>query len=187
MSQVIDLCEGSDGNGDWPNAASAPPLPLSRKRRRDDKEESSNDAHLLNENGPGNKTATGWAKFVFDLELADEVEVGVPPHRKRRSIIKSKRSVKNDATCKNAQNLKGFQSTEKDVGSEDAQAQVADHRESYEGIAAAAAASHPMNSDSEQTSRNGGSANTNSQKLPNSKPPSNATVGNLGTPSGKAV
>jgi hypothetical protein len=66
-------CEGDD-NGEWPNAASVPPLPLSRKRCRD-KEESSNDAHPRNEHGTGNKTATGWAEFVFELELADEVEL----------------------------------------------------------------------------------------------------------------
>jgi hypothetical protein len=89
MSQVIDFCEGDD-NGEWPNAASAPPLPLSRKRRRDtrDKEEKSNDTHPRNESGPGNKkTATGWAEFVFDLEVADEVEVF--SQRKRRSIMKA--------------------------------------------------------------------------------------------------
>jgi hypothetical protein len=59
---------------------------------------------------------------VFDLELADEVEVGVSLHRKRRNVMKSERSAKNDAAGKIAQNLKGVQATEKDVGSEDAQA-----------------------------------------------------------------
>jgi hypothetical protein len=48
-----------------------------------------------------------------------------------------------------------------------------DHRESHGGIAAAA--SHPMNSDSEQTSRDDGSANKYSQKQSNSEPPSNAS------------
>jgi hypothetical protein len=43
MSQVIDLCEDSDDNGEWPNTVPVPPLPLIRKRPRD-KEESSNDA-----------------------------------------------------------------------------------------------------------------------------------------------
>jgi hypothetical protein len=150
MSQVYDLCEGSD-NGEWPNAASVPPLPLSRKRRQD-KEESFNESYPRNCNDPKNKTATGGAKFVFDLKLADEVEVGVSPHRKRRSVMKSERRAKNDAAGKIAQTLKGFQSTEKDVGSEDAQ--VVDHDESHEGIA-----SHPMNLDSEQTSRDAESAN----------------------------
>jgi hypothetical protein len=159
MSQVIDLCEGDD-NGEWPNAASVPPLPLSRKRRRDNKEESSNDAHPRNENYPGNKTATGWATFVFDLELAEEVEVGVSLHRKRRSIMKSERSAKNDAAEKIAQTQKGVQATGKDVGSEDAQS--VDHDESHEGIAAAA--SHPMYSDSELTSRDDLSANKRPQK-----------------------
>jgi hypothetical protein len=164
MSQVIDLCEGDD-NGEWPNAASAPPpLPFSRKRRRE-KEESFNDAHpRKNENGPGNKT-TGWAKFVFDLELADEVEVGVSLHRKRRSVTKSERRAKNDAAGKIAQTLKEIHATEKEVGSEDEKS--VDHDESHEGIAAAA--SHPMYSDSEQTSRDDGSANKRSQKRSTSR------------------
>jgi hypothetical protein len=155
MSQVIDLCEGDD-NGGWPNAASVPPLPLTRKRRRD-KEESSNDAHPRNENGLGKKTATGWVEFVFDLELADEEEVGISLHRKRRSVINSERSAKNDAAGKIAKTLKEIHTTEKDV--EDAQ--VVDHDESHEGIAAAA--SHPMNSDMKQSSRNDGSANKHPQ------------------------
>jgi hypothetical protein len=163
MSQVIDLCCGDD-NGGWPNAASAPPLPLCRKRRRE-REESSNDAHPRNENGPGKKTATGWAKFVFDLELAEEVEVGVSLHRKRRSIMKSERIAKNYAAGKIAQTLEGVQATEKDNGSEDAQA--VDHDESHEGIAAAA--TPPMNSDLKQTSRDDGSANKHSQKRLTSK------------------
>ncbi len=162
MSQVIDLCEGDD-NGEWPNAASVPPLPLSRKRRRDKEEESSNDAHP--DNGPGNNTATGWAEFVFDLELADEVEVGVSLHMKRRIVTKSERSAKNDAAGKIAQTLKEIHTTEKGVGSEDAQA--VDHDESHEGIAAAA--SHPMNSDLEPTSRDDGSANKHSQNRSTSK------------------
>jgi hypothetical protein len=195
MSQKID--EDSDDNGEWPNTASVPSIPLSRKRPRD-KEESSNDANSRNENGPGNNTATGLAEFVVDLELTDEVE---------------ERSGKNDAAGNCAQILKGVEATEKDVGSEDAQvarhrgersakndpagkcaqilkrghateqdvgsddAQVADHRKSHEGIAAAAAAaaSHPIDSDSEQTSRDDGSANKYSQKLSISKPPSNAS------------
>jgi hypothetical protein len=165
MSQVFDLCEGSDDNGEWPNAASVPPLPLSRKRRRD-REEASNDANHRNENGLGNKTATsGWAKFVFDLELADEMEVGVSLQNKRRSLMKSDRSAKNDAAGKIAQTLKEIHATEKEVDSEDAQ--VVDHDESHEGITSAA--SYPMNSDSEQTSRDDGSANKHSQKRLTSK------------------
>jgi hypothetical protein len=169
MSRVIDLCEDSDDNGEWPNTASVPSLPLSRKRPRD-KEELSNDASLSrNENGPGNNTATGSAEFVVDLELADKVEVS--PHRKRRGDVKCQRTAKNVAAGKCAQILKGVVATEKDVGSEDAQR--ADHRESHEGIAVAA--SHPINSDSEQKSRDDGSANKHSQKLSTSKPPSNAS------------
>jgi hypothetical protein len=41
---------------------------------------------------------TGWPEFVFDLELADEVEVSL--HRKRRSIMKSERTAKNDEARK---------------------------------------------------------------------------------------
>jgi hypothetical protein len=61
MSQVIDnLCEDSGGdNGERPNTASVPPLPVSGKRPRD-KEES--------ENGPV-KQEKGSAKFVVDLNL----------------------------------------------------------------------------------------------------------------------
>jgi hypothetical protein len=49
--------------------------------------------------------------------------------------------------------------------------QAADHREFNDGIAA----SHPMNSDSDQTSRDDGSTEYYSQKLSTSKPPSNAS------------
>jgi hypothetical protein len=167
MSQVIDLCRDS-GDGKWPNTASVPSLPRSSKRPRD--EESSYDAHPRNENGPGNKTTIGSAEFIVDLELADEVEVSVLPHKKRRGAVRSKRIGKNDAARTCAQILKGAEATERDVGSEDAQ--VTDHRESHEGIAAAE--SQPMNSDSEQTSQNGGSINKHSQELSTSKPPSNA-------------
>jgi hypothetical protein len=162
MSQVIDLCEGDD-NGEWPNAASAPPPPLSRKRRREN-EESSNDAHPRNENGPGKKTATGWAEFVFDLELADKVEVVYYLHRERCSLMKSERNSKNDAAGKIAQTMKEIRTTDED-GSE--YAQVVDHDESHEDIAAAA--SHPMNSDIEQSSRDDGSANEHSQNRSTSK------------------
>jgi hypothetical protein len=99
-----------------------------------------------NDDGPGRKTATGSAGFVVDLELADEVEA-VSPHKKRRRVRKSE------------------------------DAQLADHSESHESIAvAAAAASHPMNSNSEQTSRKDGSANKHSKKGSTLKPPSNASV-----------
>jgi hypothetical protein len=168
MSQEIDLCRDSyDDNGEQPYSTSVPSLPPSRKRRRD-KEASCDDAHPRNNEGPGNKNATGSAEFVVDLELAYEVEA-VSPHKKRRGVMKSKPSGKNDAAGQCLQILKGVDATEKDVGS------VADHRESQEGIALAAAASHPMNSDSEQTSRKDGSANKHSKELSTSKPPSNAS------------
>jgi hypothetical protein len=82
------------------------------------------------------------------------------------------RSTNNDAAGKCAQILKGVETTEKGVRSDDAQ--VAEHRESREGIAGVA--SQQMNSDSEQISRDDGcSANKHSQKLSTSKPSSNAS------------
>jgi hypothetical protein len=62
------LCKDSGDNGERPNtiAESVSPLELSRKRPRDN-EDSSNDAHLRNENDPGNTPAS------VDMELADEV------------------------------------------------------------------------------------------------------------------
>jgi hypothetical protein len=55
MPKVIDLCQDSDSDddGEWPNTVSDPSLQLSAKRPRD-KEESFNDVHLRNENGPEN-------------------------------------------------------------------------------------------------------------------------------------
>jgi hypothetical protein len=157
MSQLLD-------NGEWPNAASVPSrplsrkksLPLSRKRPRDNSA-SSNGAHPRKKNGRGNKTAAGSAELIVDLELANEEAVS--PHRKRRDVARSEQSGKNDAAGKCARILK-----DKDVDSEDEQ--VADHRQSCEGTRKAA--SHPMNSDSEQTGRDDGSVLT-------SKPPSNAS------------
>jgi hypothetical protein len=75
-----------------------PSLPLlipPRKRPRDDNEESSNDAYHGRENGPGKKSATGSAEFVVDLEIADEVEVSVSPHNRKR-----KRSIEIDGAEK---------------------------------------------------------------------------------------
>jgi hypothetical protein len=71
MSQVIDLCEDSDDDGQWLKTASLPPLPLSRKRTRDN-EEYPHDAHRRNENGPGNKTTTGSVEFVAVLEYESD-------------------------------------------------------------------------------------------------------------------
>jgi hypothetical protein len=67
------VCQDSDNNGERPNTTPISSLPLSRKTTLD-KEESSSDAYPRNENFPGNKTATGSAEFVVDLELVDEVE-----------------------------------------------------------------------------------------------------------------
>jgi hypothetical protein len=69
MSQVFDLCEGND-NGEWPNATSVPPLPLSRKRRRD-KEESSNDAHANKHPQSRRRAPNGCAWKDRLSELAD--------------------------------------------------------------------------------------------------------------------
>jgi hypothetical protein len=50
----MHLCEDSDDDniGERPNSAFVPPLPLTRKRRRD-KEASSNAAHFRTGDGPG--------------------------------------------------------------------------------------------------------------------------------------
>jgi hypothetical protein len=104
---------------------------VQRERPRE-KEDSPNDAHLRNENGPRNKTVIGSTEFVADLELADGMEVS--PHKKRRGVVRSKPSGKDDAAGKCPQ-LRGDHATETDVDSED----------------------------SEQTSRNDGSTNTHSQ------------------------
>jgi hypothetical protein len=116
MSEEKDLCEGgSDDNGEWPNTASVPSLPLSRKRPRDEDKPSSN-THLHNESGHGDKHATVSTEFV------------------------------NNASGDCAQILQGENATKKDAG----------------------------NVDSEQTSRDDGSANKHSQELSTSKQPSNA-------------
>jgi hypothetical protein len=182
MSHAINLCKDNDDDddddddddnreGSTTNAASVPSLPHTRKRHRD-KEASSNDAHLRNGSGPGNTTATGTGEFVVDLELADEVEVSVPPKKKRRCARRSKRSEKNDAAGNCVESLKGVHAIENDVDSENVQ--VAEHQ----GIAAAAAASHHMSLDSEQNSqdnRSTGSTNKHFQKPSTSEPPSNAS------------
>jgi hypothetical protein len=157
MSQEI----GGDDNGVRPNTASVPSLALTRKRLRD-MEESSNNAHPSHENGLGNKNASVSAEFVVDLELADRVEVS--PNKKRRGVVRGKRTGKNDTAGPCLQTLEGVEATEKSAGSEG---------ESHKGIDSAP--SHPMNSDSEQTSQNDGSANEYSKKLSTSNPPSNAS------------
>jgi hypothetical protein len=170
MPLIIDLCgDSGDDNGEWPNTASVPSLPRSRKRAlppsrkrpREDKEESVNDTHPCNENENGNNTATGSTEIAADLELVDEVVVSPPKTRRA-----------NNAARKCVQTVEEVEATDKDVGSKGAE--VTDHSESNEGIpaAAASASSHPMNSDSEQTSRNDGSATKHSQKPSTSKPPS---------------
>jgi hypothetical protein len=113
MSQEIDLCQDSDDNGEWSNTASIPSLPRSSKRLRN-KKEACNDTHPHIEDDPGNKTATGSAESVVDMELADQVEVS--PHRKRRGDMKDEPSAKNDVAGKCGQVLEGVHTTEKDVG-----------------------------------------------------------------------
>jgi hypothetical protein len=136
MSQVIASCEDSDDNGQRPNTASVPSPPLSRKRPRDKKG---------SRNGPKNKTATGSIDFVVNLERADEVEVST--QKKRRGVVRSKPSAKNDTAGNCAQILKRVEATEKEVGSED----------------------------SEQTRRDDDSTNKHSKKLSTSKTPSSAS------------
>jgi hypothetical protein len=96
---------------------------------------------ICNCSGTGGQTATGSVEAVVDLERADEVEVS--PHRKRRGVVRSKRSVKNDAAGKCAQTLKGVEATEKDVGSEDAQEE--DHREALKRKRTASDCTNPRN------------------------------------------
>jgi hypothetical protein len=153
LSQEIDLHrDNGDDNVQQPNkSASVPsrPLSLTRKRRREMVALfNSAHNHPHNDDGPGNKTATGSAEFDVDLELEDEVKaVLVSLHKKRCGVMKSKPSGNNDAAGPCLQILKGVHATEKDVASED----------------------------SEQTSRNDGSANEHSNKLSTVKPPSNAS------------
>jgi hypothetical protein len=71
MSQVLDFCKDGYDNGQWPNTASVPSLPVSRKRFRDN-EESFNDVHPRNNNGPGKKTTTGSAEFVVNPEYESD-------------------------------------------------------------------------------------------------------------------
>jgi hypothetical protein len=163
MSKVIDLYQDSD-DGEWPNTASCPSPQFLGKRSRD-REESLYDARPPKENGPGKKTSVA---FVFDLDLADKADVS--PYRKRRGVVTSEKSTKDDAAGKYLQSLEGVEAAEKVVRSEDAQA--VDHCASHEGIAAA---SQPMNSNTEQTGQNGGSTNKDSQKQSTSKPASIAS------------
>jgi hypothetical protein len=162
MSKVTAFYENSDDNGQRPNSDSVPSLPCSSKRLRD-KKESRNDS--------GRKAVTGSAKFVFDLELADGVEV-VSPSKKRHRVAKVIPNGENYAVRNCAQILKGVNATEKDVDGEDAQG--VDHRDFHEGTDVTVAASHSMNSDSEQTGHNSGSANEHFEKQEATKPPSNA-------------
>jgi hypothetical protein len=125
MSQVIDLCSDSDSDGERPNSASVPSLLLSRKRTRDKEE-------TLNAND---------AEFVVDVELADGVEIVSHYHKKRRGRVMRSQRIGTDEAAENcAQILILLNATEKGVGSEVAQV-AGDHRESHEGITAAAAAS----------------------------------------------
>jgi hypothetical protein len=105
MFQEIDLCRDDDDD-ESPNTASVPPVILSRKRSRH-QDESSNDDHPRKEDGSGDKTATGSAEFLVNVEVEDEVEVSA--HRKRRGVVRSKQIAKNKKI------LKGFHATEKVV------------------------------------------------------------------------
>jgi hypothetical protein len=156
MSRVIDFRDDGDDR-DWPNAASVPSLPITRKRLRDEKE-SSKDARPRSENGPKKKTALGSAaEVVADLEREDDVEVAprrnkrrgitseptakkevevAPRRNQRRGVRRSESIAKTYAAGKCAQILKGLHATDKHGGSEDAQA--AAHRESHKGFAATA-------------------------------------------------
>jgi hypothetical protein len=160
MYQEIDLCQdSSDYNRERPNSTSIPSLPRSSKRLRD-KRESHNEAHPRNESESRYKTtATGSAPgFVADLDLTDEVEV-VSPQKKRRGVTEIEQRGRNNATGDHTQLLKGKHAAEKE--------------------AAVEATSHPLNSDSKQTSQNDGSANKHSKKVSTLKAPSKAWEGHL--------
>jgi hypothetical protein len=171
MSQAINLCQDSDDNREWSstNATSIPSLPLTRKRARD-KDESS--MMLI--------TATMRMTLEIRLRQARQtllstwkvgVDVSVTANkRKRRGVRRKKQSANNSTVGKCAQILKGLEATEKDVGGEDAQ--IAGHRESHEGVIAATAASHPMDSDLGRTRRDDRSTSKHSQKPSTSEPPS---------------
>jgi hypothetical protein len=149
MSEIIDTCEDisdDDNNGKMrPNIAS---LPLSGKRLRDKGESS---------------------ESVIDPELLDETDAS-PNRKRRRGAARSKRSARNNGAGRYAQFRKGGEASEKDVGSKCVP--VVEHRLSHDGIAAAE--THPMDSDSDQISRDDGSANEHSQKRSTSKHASNA-------------
>jgi hypothetical protein len=171
MSLAANLCKASDDKGECSsmNATSISHilLSLSKKRPGNKEELSKNDAHHpSNESDPGNKTAIGAGDFVVDLEPVDEVQVSVPPHkRKRRHVVNNKQNGKNDT----AKIMERVEAIEKDVWKEGARA--ADHHESHEGIIAAEVELHPMNSDSERTCQDDGSTDKYSQKPSTSRPP----------------
>jgi hypothetical protein len=147
MSQVIDLCEDSDDNSNGeirPNTDASVPSLPLSGKRLRDKNESS--------------------ESVIDPELLKEIEVS--PNRKRRGVARSKRSARNDVAGKYAEFRKRGEASERDVGSN--YAQVVEHRESHE------AETHPMDSDSDQISRDDGSANEHSLGRSTSKHASNA-------------
>jgi hypothetical protein len=137
MSQVIDLCEGSDSDDkrEWtasntaPDVSQVPSHHLPFKKRRLSTEESSDatDAHPNNGNIPGNNKTT-----------IDEVEVA-SPQRKRRGVVRSEQSGTNDVAGERLQILKGLYGED---------ALRVDDREFHKRIAAV---SHQMNSYSEQT------------------------------------
>jgi hypothetical protein len=184
MSQEIDLREGygdsnsdknsdsnSDNNGEWSNknTASVPSLSLSRKRSLPLSKKtrvSFHDAHPRNENGRVLAFVVAGSSHTSNFRGME-----VPPHKKQRKDVRSKARIKYDAAEKVAQRRKGVRATENAVDGEDAQ--VTDHRESHEGIAAliAAASSRPMLLDSKQTSRDDASTNKSSKKVSTPKPP----------------
>jgi hypothetical protein len=138
MSQEIDLCEDSDDNGERPNTAFVfRSLPLSRKRPRD---------HPRNETSPADRNTTGSTAFGVDLKLADEMEISVSRHKRRRGVMRGERRAKKDAAGECSQIRKGVPGIER-RGSED----------------------------SEQTSRDNGSAHKHSQELSTLKQPSKAS------------
>ena len=129
-----------NSNGERPNTAPRLSLQLSRKRPRD-KEESSNGNHPRNKRSERRGNNDAADSTEFVVDLELAEEVEASPHhRKRRGAVRIERSGKNDAAGNCAEALEEVEATERDVG------------------------------DSEQTSRNDGSANTDSEKSSTAKP-----------------
>jgi hypothetical protein len=91
MSQEIDLRKDSgDDDGEWPNTASAPPLSLSRKRRRHE-DVGSEDAQILvdhHESHEGIAVAVS-RPMTLDLELTSRNNGSADKCSQKRMTLKT--------------------------------------------------------------------------------------------------